>query len=285
MNEINILRAIILGIIQGISEFLPISSTGHLTLAGKLMNIISQSDPEKWTRFIAVIQLGTMVSIFVYFWKDLWNIAVDFLKYNIVERKKYKEQNLNSKLGWMIIIGTLPIVTIGIALKKVIEGNLTKNLAVIAGSLIVVAVLMFVAEKVSKFKKEIEDLTWVDALVIGIAQCFALIPGSSRSGTTLTAGLFLNIKRDAAARFSFLLSIPAVLASGLLELKEALPTIQKADLISMGVATFVSFISGYIAIDFLLKYLKKNSTLIFIVYRILIGIVIFVLIGTKIISL
>ena len=132
----SIIDAIILGIVQGITEFLPISSTGHLTVVGKLMGLISAENPEHWTSFIAVIQLGTMISIFVYFWKDLWNILTEFLKQNIQKRVKYSEQSTNSKLGWMIILGTIPIVVIGLLFKDMIEGALTKNLYVISGSLI-----------------------------------------------------------------------------------------------------------------------------------------------------
>ena len=126
------IEAIILGVIQGITEFLPISSTGHLTLAGKFMGLISDKNPEHWTSFIAVIQLGTMVSILVYFWKDLWNIIIEFLQNNFQKRLKYSEQSLNSKLGWMIIAGTIPIVIIGLLFKDAIEGAFTKNLSVIA---------------------------------------------------------------------------------------------------------------------------------------------------------
>lgn len=283
MQYDNLLHAIILGIVQGISEFLPISSTGHLTIAGKLLNQISLVNPERWTHFIATIQLGTMISILVYFFKDLTSIAKDFINDNLITRKKIAEQTDNSKLGWMIIIGTIPIVIIGLALKKVIEGEITKNLYVISSMLIIVAIIMAIAEKVTKNKRNLEDLTWKDALIVGLAQCLALIPGVSRSGSTITAGLFLNIKRDVAARFSFLLSIPAILASGLLELKESLPYIMSNGATNVIVATVVSFISGYIAIDFLIKYLKTKTTLIFIIYRIVLGIIILLLLGYNII--
>ncbi len=218
----SIIEAIILGIVQGITEFLPISSTGHLTLAGKFMGLISDKNPEHWTSFIAVIQLGTMVSIFVYFWKDLWNIFIEFLQNNFQKKIKYSDQSLNSKLGWMIIAGTIPIVVIGLLFKDTIEGALTKNLYVISGSLIVLAIILAFAEKTAKFKKDIKDVTMLDSILIGLAQAVALIPGSSRSGTTITGGLFLGLKRDVAARFSFLLSVPAILASGMLQLVESL---------------------------------------------------------------
>lgn len=280
----SIIEAIILGIVQGITEFLPISSTGHLTLAGKIMGLISDKNPEHWTSFIAVIQLGTMISIFVYFWKDLWNIFIEFLQNNFQKRLKYSEQSLNSKLGWMIIAGTIPIVVVGLLFKDMIEGALTKNLYVISGSLIVLAIILAIAEKTAKFKKDIKDVTMLDSILIGLAQAVALIPGSSRSGTTITGGLFLGLKRDVAARFSFLLSVPAILASGLLQLKESLAFINYDLALNLIVATVVSGISGYLAIDFLLKYLKKNSTFVFIFYRIALGVLILVLLYSNIIN-
>jgi undecaprenyl-diphosphatase len=281
---LSFIEAIILGIVQGITEFLPISSTGHLTLAGKFMGLISDKNPEHWTSFIAVIQLGTMVSIFVYFWKDLWNIYIEFLQNNFQKRVKYSEQSLNSKLGWMIIAGTIPIVVIGLLFKDTIEGALTKNLYVISGSLIVLAIILAVAEKTAKFKKNIKDVTMLDSILIGLAQAVALIPGSSRSGTTITGGLFLGLKRDVAARFSFLLSVPAILASGLLQLKESLVFINYDLALNLIIATIVSGISGYLAIDFLLKFLKKNSTFAFIYYRIALGVLILVLLYSNIIN-
>lgn len=280
----NLLEAIILGIVQGLTEFLPISSTGHLTLAGKFMNLISEEHPEQWTAFIAVIQLGTMLAVLVYFWKDLISIIKDFINDNIIKRISYSNQQVNSKLGWLIIIGTIPVVIIGLTFKDVIEGALTKNLYIIAASLIVLALILALAEKTAKFKKNIENVTILDSIIIGVAQALSLIPGSSRSGTTITAGLFVGLNREAAARFSFLLSIPAVLASGVLQLYEAVEFLDKAMAVNIIVATIVSGISGYIAIDFLLKFLKKNSTFLFIYYRIGLGIIIFILLFNNIIK-
>jgi undecaprenyl-diphosphatase len=288
---LSLIEAIILGIIQGVTEFLPISSTGHLTLAGKLMDLIgtphhliSIDNPQHWTAFMAVIQLGTLAAVFIYFLKDIINIVRSFLKENLKERKNFANQSMDSRLGWMIIIGTIPVVIFGLSFKHLIEGNLTKNLWVISGSLIILAIILFVAEKTAKFKKEIKDITIKDALIIGIAQSFALIPGSSRSGTTITGGLFMGLKRESAARFSFLLSMPAVFASGLLELKESLPYIHGYGVINLIVATLVSGVCGYMAIDFLLKYLKKNTTYVFIAYRIILGIIILTLLFNNIIQ-
>jgi undecaprenyl-diphosphatase len=288
---LSIFEAVILGIVQGITEFLPISSTGHLTLAGRLMDLIgvphhliSLDNPEHWTAFIAVIQLGTLAAVFIYFLKEIINIVRSFLQENVKDRKNFANQSIDSRLGWLIIIGTIPVVILGLSFKHVIEGNLTKNLWVISISLIALAVILFIAEKIAKFKKEIKDITIKDALVIGIAQSFALIPGSSRSGTTITGGLFVGLNRESAARFSFLLSMPAVLASGLLELKESLPYIHGEMVVNLIVSTIIAGISGYIAIDFLLKFLKKNTTYVFIAYRIILGIIILTLLFNNIIQ-
>lgn len=280
----NLLDAILLGFIQGLSEFLPISSTGHLTLAGKLLNLISENHPEHWTAFIAVIQLGTLLAVLVYFWKDLIAIIKDFVQDNLVNPVKYSEQKINSKLGWLIIIGTIPVVVIGLTFKDAIEGALTKNLYVIAASLIVLALILALAEKIARFKKDLNNITIFDSIIIGTAQALSLIPGSSRSGTTITAGLFVGLNREAAARFSFLLSVPAVLASGALQLYEALQYIDQTMAVNIAVATVVSGVSGYLAIDFLLKFLRKNSTFIFIFYRIALGIFILILLLNNIIQ-
>ena len=276
----NIFESILLGIIQGLSEFLPISSTGHVTLAGKLLNLVPQDHPESWTAFIAVIQLGTMAAVLVYFAKDIINIVKEFVKENLFERKKFSAQNIHARLGWLVIIGTIPVVFIGLLFEDIIEGSLTKNLYVISCSLIGLALVLALAEKISKLKKDMDNITVKDSIIIGIAQAFALIPGSSRSGTTITGGLFLGLKRDVAAKFSFLLSIPAVLASGLFELIDSLDYLSESMVTNLAVATIVSGISGYLAIDFLLKFLKKHTTFLFVYYRIAIGVFILILLFT-----
>jgi undecaprenyl-diphosphatase len=281
---LNILDAIVLGIIQGLTEFLPISSTGHLTLAGKFMHLINPDKPQEWTAFIAVIQLGTMLAILIYFWKDLLQILISFWKENISKRITFSDQSFQSKTGWFIIVGTLPVVVIGLLFKKAIEGALTKDLHVIAINLIVFAVILAIAEKVGKRERTEKDLTLFDSVFIGIAQAFALIPGASRSGTTITGGLFRGLKREDAARFSFLLSVPAVLASGLLELYQSIGLLNNAMWINLIISTIAAAISGYLAIDFLLKYLKKHSTYLFIYYRIIIGAIILILIAYNIIQ-
>jgi len=281
---LSLLDAIILGIVQGLSEFLPISSTGHLTLAGKFMGLINESNPAEWTAFIAVIQLGTLGSILIYFWNDVINIVKDFVNENLLKRVAFKEQSLNSRLGWAVIVGTIPIVVIGLGFKDIIEGALTKNLYVIATSLIVLALILALAEILAKHNRGIEKVTLRDALIVGLAQAVALIPGSSRSGTTLTGGLFCGFNRETAARFSFLLSIPAIFASGMLELKQTLESPPSYDMLQLAVATVVSGVSGWFAIDFLLKYLRKNSTFLFIYYRIAVGVIILALLFSGIIT-
>jgi undecaprenyl-diphosphatase len=186
-------------------------------------------------------------------------------------------------MGWFLIIATLPVAMIGLAFRHQIEGVFTKNLYVIAASLITLAVILAIAEKTGRFKRELKDLKWYDSLIVGIAQAMALIPGSSRSGTTITAGLFLGFTRETAARFSFLMSIPAVAASGLLEFYQSLKYLDAHGAVNMAVGTIAAAVIGYISIDLLLRYLKKNTTFVFIIYRVVIGIIILVLIAKGII--
>jgi undecaprenyl-diphosphatase len=266
------IEGILLGIIQGLTEFLPISSTAHLTIAGKLLGLIDPQHPEHWTAFIAVIQLGTLLAVLLYFFRDIIEISLAFLKQNIVSRTRFKDQSFQARLGWFVIGGSIPIAVIGLAFKKIIEGHLTKSLTVISASLIVLALFMGLAELVGRFRKDLAKVTFLDAILIGCAQAVAVIPGSSRSGTTITAGIFLGITRDSAARFSFLLSIPAVFASGLLEFKESLKFMGSHDLVILFAGTVAAAVSGYAAIAFLLRFLRDHSTYIFVFYRIILGV-------------
>lgn len=269
----SILEAVILGLIQGLSEFIPISSTAHLTLAGHILGTMDASAPERWTSFIATIQLGTLLAVFIYFAKEIKTIPVAFLKENFgSNRKRYSEQTHDSKMAWFIGVGTIPIVVIGLAIKKIIEGGFTKDPTVIGISLISLALILALAERFGKFRREIKDLTMKDALIVGFAQCLALIPGASRSGTTITAGMFAGMTRDTAAKFSFLLSIPAILASGLLEFYQSLEYISSSEIVTLAVATAVAAISGYASIALLIKFLKTRTTYSFVIYRIAIGI-------------
>ncbi|MBD3410229.1 MAG: undecaprenyl-diphosphatase UppP [Ignavibacteriales bacterium] len=280
----SILEAIILGIVQGLTEFLPISSTGHLTVVGQLMGLISDRKPEEWTAFIAVIQLGTLGSAVVYFWRDIVEIVGEWFSQNLMERRPIKEQSGGAKSGWLIVVGSVPVAVVGLLFKDAIEGALTKSLYVVAGSLIALAIVLAIAEKTARFHKKIEDLTFIDTLIIGTAQAFALIPGSSRSGTTITGGLFVGLNREAAARFSFLLSVPAVLASGALQFYQSLDYLDADGWTTLVVATVVSGASGYAAIDFLIKFLRKNTTFLFIYYRIAAGAAILALLAAGVIT-
>ena len=264
----SILEAILIGIVQGLSEFLPISSTAHMTLAGRALGVIES--PESWTAFIAVVQLGTLAAVLAYFRRDLIAITRDFIRENI-ERKPLRQQSANSRMGWYIIFGTIPIALIGMLAKDFIEGAFTKNLIVIGSSLFVLGIILEIAERKGKFEREINQTTLSDALWVGLAQVLALIPGSSRSGTTSTAGMFLGLKREAAARFSFLLSIPAIGASGVLEIFEAVKHLDSSGIAALIVATVVAGVSGYLCIAFLIRYLRTRTTRIFVFYRCLLG--------------
>ena len=273
----SILHAILLGLIQGLTEFIPISSTAHLTIAGRLLGDI-RSDQE-WTAFIAVIQLGTLIAVILYFWFDIVKIVRGFVTANLALARKRSISPSDKEyawLGWLVIIGTLPVAIFGLALRRVIEGPLTKDLRVIAGSLIGLAIILTIAEIVGAQRRDMKNLKTSDALIVGFAQVFALIPGSSRSGTTITGGLFAGLTRETAARFSFLLSIPAIAASGLLELPKALRSVNTS-WGAIAVATLVSAVTGYLSIAFLLRYLQRHTTFLFVWYRIALGLIIIAL--------
>jgi undecaprenyl-diphosphatase len=273
----SLFTSILLGIIQGITEFLPISSTAHLTIAGKLLGLISSERPDEWTAFIAVMQIGTLAAVMVYFFKDL----VDIVRGFFVDGLRYVQSPSRglgkARMGWYIILGTLPVATFGLVFKRIIEGNLTKSFSVIGSSLVLLALILWLAEMVGSRTKEMGAATWLDSLIVGFAQSLALIPGSSRSGTTITAGLFLGITREDAARFSFLLSIPAVFASGMLELYQMRHFIHDIGVINMVVSTVVAGIVGYASIAFLLKYLRTHTTYVFIYYRLALGAILLVM--------
>lgn len=298
----SILQAIILGIVQGLTEFIPISSTGHLVLASRALGLSQTLTSEQTTAVIAVIQLGTLLAVLVYFAGDIWRITRAFVVDHLALLRGSKSEaaldmtmvGLNQSrlsedawLGWLIIIGSIPIAVIGLLLKKIIEGPFTKNLWVIATMMIVVAIGLAVAELVSRRRashRTMAELGIKDALAVGGAQCLALIPGASRSGSTIMAGLFIGEARETAARFSFLLSIPAIAASGLLELKEARDHLPSGNFLSLAVATIVSGIVGYLSIWFLLKFLRTHTTGIFIGYRIVVGLIIFGLLMTSLVD-
>jgi len=239
------------------------------------MGLISRDHPEEWTAFIAVTQLGTLLAVVVYFWSDIGRIVHGFVTGNVAALRKrsvHHSVRQSTRLGWLIIVGTIPISIAGLTLRQVIEGELTKDPWVIAGSLLGVAVMLTVAEVLATQRRDMTGLKLSDAVVVGIAQAFALIPGSSRSGTTITGGLLAGLTRETAARFSFLLSIPAIFASGLLELPKAVHSIG-TNWPALALATTVSAISGYASIAFLLRYLQRHTTFLFVAYRLLLGVV------------
>ena len=275
----SLLQAIILGIVQGLTEFIPISSTAHLVIAGRVLKLALT--PEQLTASIAVIQLGTLVAVMVYFAGDIWNITRAFIRDHLTGltgrqgtaggRTDGAILSHEAWLGWLVIIGSIPVAVVGLLFKKQIEGTFTKNLWVIATMMIAVALLLTIAEFVGRQQRRMQELGVKDALAVGFAQALALIPGSSRSGSTIMAGLFVGETRETAARFSFLLSIPAVAASGLLELRQALRILPHDSLSTLAVGTIVSGIVGYSSIWFLLRYLRTHTTGVFIGYRLLVG--------------
>ncbi len=294
----DLIQAIILGIVQGLTEFIPVSSTAHLVFASRLTGIYD-GNPERITATIAVLQLGTLFAAFVYFAPDIWAISSAFIRDHFAALTGKRGMRFSGTngirpiwlseeawLGWLIIIGSIPIGTLGLIFKKVIEGPATKNLWVIAIMMISIAVLLIFAELAGSKRKELRDFGILDSLAVGFAQVLALIPGASRSGSTIMGGLFAGQKREAAARFSFLLMMPAVLASGLLELKDALQKnmLSSEDFTALAVGTLVSAVIGYFSIWFLLAFLKKNSTAVFIVYRIIVGAAILILLWQGVIS-
>ena len=290
----SIFQAIVLGIVQGLTEFIPISSTAHLIFASRAVGLYggeldAMLRAQQTTATIAVIQLGTLLAVIIYFAGDIWKITrafvVDHLallggKGSAAAGGQRPRLSKEAWLGWLVIIGSLPIGVVGLIFKKQIEGTFTKNLWVIATMMIVVAVFLLIAEAVGKREREMEDLGVRDALAVGGAQVLSLIPGASRSGSTIMGGLFAGERRETAARFSFLLSIPAITASGLLELKEALHRLPTGSAVPLVVATIISGLVGYASIWFLLRFLREHSTGVFIGYRLLVGALVLLLLYT-----
>jgi undecaprenyl-diphosphatase len=250
-------QAIVLGIVQGLTEFLPISSSGHLRIVPAFFG---WEDPG--AAFTAVIQLGTMAAVLLYFRRDLWNIARAWLR---SLRDTEARATLEARLGWFIVLGTVPISIIGLVFADTIEDEF-RSLYLISAMLIAFGIVMLLAERVSRRDREIETLTARDGFLIGCAQALALVPGVSRSGATITAGLFLNMTRTAAARFSFLLSVPAVVLSGLFELRH-IGESGGASASATIIATALAFVTGYAAIAFLLRWLAGHSLAVFVAYR------------------
>jgi undecaprenyl-diphosphatase len=269
---VSVLEAIVLGITQGLTEFLPISSTAHLRIVPAFAG---WEDPG--AAFTAVTQLGTMAAVLLYFRADLARIARAWAR-SLRDREARHE--LDARLGWYIVLGTIPIGIFGILFKDQIE-NGARDLYLIGIALILLGLLLLVAERVARHDRPLERITTRDGVVIGLAQALALVPGVSRSGATLTAGLFLGLDRPSAARFSFLLSVPAVVLSGALEFASILDGSNGEDvgLGALAVATLLAFVVGYASIAFLLRFLAHHSTIVFVAYRVALGALVLTLVG------
>lgn len=272
-------QAIVLGIIEGITEFLPISSTGHLTIAEKLMGM--PLDDEGLIAFTAIIQIGAIAAAIIYFWQDIQRVLIAWWRGLWWKRARRK---FDYKYGWAIIIGSVPIAVVGLVFKDEIE-TVLRSLWFVAGALIVWSGVMWLADKYATTKRVEKDTTWRDTLVIGLGQCLSLVPGVSRSGATISVGLLRGFDRVTVTKLSFFLGIPALVAAGLLEV------VTKYKHISGGVgwtstiiATVVSFGVGYVAVAWLLKFIQNNDFRSFIIYRFALGLILVVLLGAGIIS-
>ncbi len=274
------LHAIVLGIVQGLTEFLPVSSSAHLRIVPALFG---WEDPG--ASFTAVIQLGTVAAVVIYFWSDLWRITVTWFA---SLRQPQRRRDPDARMGWYLIIATIPIGILGLAFKDQIKTG-ARNLWLIAATLIILGLVLGLAEAVGKRRKTIDDLTTRDGVAVGLSQAMALVPGVSRSGATISAGLFLGYKREDAARFSFLLSIPAVVLSGLFELKDVGAKAQPGMAASPGlgptlIATIISFVVGYAAIAWFLRYLTRHTVYVFVIYRVALGVLLIGLLASHTIA-
>jgi len=266
---VNLIEAVVLGVVQGLTEFLPISSSGHLRIVPALLG---WDDPG--AAFTAVVQIGTMAAVLSYFWADLWRIALAWVR-SLGHRPSPDE--LDAQLGWYLIVATIPISVFGLAFSSQIETG-ARDLRVVASALMVFGVLLEVADRRGTKTKSLAELSHRDGVAIGLAQTLALIPGVSRSGATLTAGFLAGYKRSDAARFSFLLSIPAVVLSGLFKLRDVTNG-EGAGIGATIAATVMAFVVGYASIAWLLRWLTSHSTAIFVVYRLALGALLWLLIA------
>jgi len=278
---LNFIQGLILGIIQGLTEFLPISSSAHVQIASELMNIPGLSDKNSaTTAFVATIQLGTEAAVLIYFAKDIWRLITAFFAgiFNPSKRK-----NSDYRVAWYVIIGSIPVAVAGLLFRHFIETTL-RNLWVAAVTLIVFGLVLLIADRRGSKQKPISKLTFGSAMLFGIGQMLAVIPGVSRSGASISFGLFAGFNRAAAARFSFLIGIPAVLASGLLEFKDSYQNLNPDLMLGTLTATITSFVVGYLVIAGLLKYLNKGSFVPFVIWRIFVGIAVLALLSTGVIA-
>jgi undecaprenyl-diphosphatase len=271
---VSAIQAIVLGLVQGLTEFLPISSSGHLRIVPALLG---WEDPG--AGFTAVIQLGTMAAVLLYFRADLWRIARAWLR---ELRVPIRQSSAEAKLGWFIVLGTIPISIFGFLFRDQIESG-ARNLALIGSALILFSFVMLIADRIGSRQRALTEMNGRDGFLIGMAQSLALVPGVSRSGATISAGLLRGFDRVAAARYSFLLSVPAVVLSGLFELRK-IGGDGSASLGATALATLVAFMAGYVSIAWLLRYLTTHTLNVFIVYRIALGVLVLTLVATGTIS-
>jgi undecaprenyl-diphosphatase len=264
---VSAIEAIILGLVQGLTEFLPISSSGHLRIVPALLG---WDDPG--AGFTAVIQLGTMAAVLLYFRTDLWRIASSWVH---ELRVPIGQASTEAKLGWFIVLGTIPISIFGFAFRDQIESS-ARNLYLIGSALILFSFVMLLAERVGSRRRALAEMNGRDGLFVGMAQALALIPGVSRSGATISAGLLRGFDRVAAARYSFLLSVPAVVLSGLFELRK-IGEDGNASVAATAIATLVAFAAGYASIAWLLRYLTTHTLSVFVAYRVALGVLVLAL--------
>jgi undecaprenyl-diphosphatase len=270
-------EAVVLGIVQGLTEFLPISSSAHLRIVGEAFG---WNDPG--AAFTAITQIGTEIAVLLYFRRDIGRIIVAWLG-SLAGRRK---GDPDARMGWLIIVGSIPIVVLGLLFQDKIETTL-RDLRIVAIALVAFSLILYWADRVGTKKRELPDLTVGHGITFGLAQAMALIPGVSRSGGTITAGLFLGYSRAAAARYSFLLAIPAVLGSGVFQAYEALTGGVAGEIVAWGptiVATVIAFGVGLTVIAWLLRYLDRGSFTPFVVYRVLLGLLVLALVGTGVLD-
>jgi undecaprenyl-diphosphatase len=273
----NLFQSIVLGIVQGLTEFLPISSSAHLRIVPA---VLGWEDPG--AAFTAVCQLGTEAAVLIFFRVELWSILTKWLR---ALRDRELRSHPDVRVGWFLIVATIPIGILGFIFRDQIETG-ARNLWLIGTVLIVFALVLGYADAHGRHNRDIDELSRRDGVLIGLAQSLSLIPGVSRSGATMSAGLLLGLQRPAAARFSFLLAVPAVVASGLFELKDVISGDKhvNAPLGNTLVATAVAFVIGYMAIRWFLRYLANHSVRVFVIYRLVLGSSVLLLVATGLIS-
>lgn len=272
----SILDSIILGIVEGLTEFLPVSSTGHLTITEKLLGLAV--DSKAVTAYTAVIQMGAIAAVLVYFWRDILAIATAWLS-GLGNRTQ--RGSADYRLGWYVITGSIPVGLVGLLAKDVITGPL-RSLWWVAGALIVWSTVMVLAEHRGSQQRDLSQVSLSDAVLVGLAQCVSLVPGISRSGATISAGLLAGLDRVTATRLSFFLSIPALTAAGLYELKDVVGS--NVGIAPTVVGTAVSFVVAYAAIAWLLRFVAGHSIVAFVPYRVALGGVLLALLGTGVMT-